>query len=257
MNMKLTMVGVGLAMLAMSSCKSHYELVGVERTRIVIDSRYDAAPNDGMVAFLAPYKQQVDSAMGPVMGTVAHNMSPKRPESDLSNLLSDILLWAGKDYGEQPVLAIQNMGGIRADLTKGKVTYGDVVDVAPFENKICFVTLTGEQLMRLFAQIAKKGGEGVSHGCELVITKDGRLVSARLNGEEIDPQKEYRLATIDYLLNGNDNLNVLSEGKDINSPQGSGNNTRFVFMKYFKEKAAQGETVDAKVEGRIVVKLRK
>ena len=30
-----------------------------------------------------------------------------------------------------------NKGGIRADLTKGDVTYGDILDVAPFENKIC------------------------------------------------------------------------------------------------------------------------
>ena len=202
MNNKLTMAGVVLAMMAATSCKSHYVLVGVERTRIVVDSRYDEAPDAGAVALLAPYKQQVDSMMGPVVGTAARNMAAKRPESDLSNLLADILLWAGKDYGEQPVLAIQNMGGIRADLTKGTVTYGDVLDVAPFENKIGFTTLTGEQLTRLFGQIAMKGGEGVSHGCELVITNDGQLVSARLNGEEIDPQKEYRLATIDYLLNG-------------------------------------------------------
>lgn len=242
-----------MAAMAATSCKSHYELAGVERTRIVVDSRYDTAPDAKAVAFLAPYTQQVDSVMGPVVGTAAHNMSPKRPESDLSNLLADILLWAGKDYGEQPVLAIQNMGGIRADLTKGKVTYGDVLDIAPFENKISFTTLTGEQLTRLFGQIAKKGGEGVSHGCELVITKDGQLVSARLNGQEIDPEGEYRLATIDYLLNGNDNLSVLSEGKDVNSPQDVKNNTRFIIMNYFKEKAAKGEAVDAKVEGRIVV----
>ena len=68
-------------------------------------------------------------------------MHADRPESDLSNLLADILVWAAKDYGESPVLGIYNMGGIRADLTKGDVTYGDVLDVAPFENKICFTTL--------------------------------------------------------------------------------------------------------------------
>ena len=254
MNTKLTMAGVVLAAMATVSCKSHYELAGVQRTRIVIDSRYDASPDAKATAFLAPYKHQVDSVMGPVVGTVAHNMAAKQPESDLSNLLADILMWAAKDYGEQPVLAIQNMGGIRASLTKGKVTYGDVLDVAPFENKICFTTLTGEQLTRLFSQIAKKGGEGVSHGCELVITKDGQLVSARLNGEEIDPMADYRLATIDYLLSGNDKLGVLGEGKDVNSPQDTKNNTRFIIMNYFKEKAAKGEAVNAKVEGRIVVR---
>ena len=126
---------------AISCAPRHYQLEGVERTRIIVDSRYDAETDADAAAFLAPYKRVNDSIMGPIMGKVAHNMHAQRPESDLSNLLADILVWAAKDYGEQPVLGVYNMGGIRADLTKGDVTYGDVLDVAPFENKIAFVTL--------------------------------------------------------------------------------------------------------------------
>ena len=250
-NRLLVITALGATLLAAASCKSHYELKGVERTRMVIDSRYDRQPDAQAAAFLAPYKHQVDSIMGPIVGEVAHNMSPKRPESDLSNLLADILVWAAPQYGEQPVLGIYNMGGIRADLTRGKVTYGDVLDIAPFENKISFTTLTGEQLMKLFRQIAHRGGEGVSRGTELVITADGQLVSARLHGQEIDPQAEYRITTIDYLLGGNDGMSALNEGTNIVSPQEERNNTRFIIMNYFRDKAAKGEIIDAKVEGRI------
>ena len=241
-------------MLTFVSCRSHYHLAGIERTRIVMDNRYDRQPDEAAARFLAPYKHQVDSVMGPIMGRVAHNMAPERPESDLSNLLSDILVWAAAEYGEQPVLGIYNMGGIRASLTRGDVTYGDVLDIAPFENKIAFTTLSGETLLKLFRQIAKRGGEGVSRGCELVITKDGQLVSARLHGQEIDPQADYRVTTIDYLLGGNDGMSALNEGRDVNSPQEKRNNTRFIIMNYFKMMAAKGEAVDAKVEGRIKVK---
>ena len=241
-------------MLTFVSCRSHYHLAGIERTRIVMDNRYDRQPDEAAARFLAPYKHQVDSVMGPIMGRVAHNMAPERPESDLSNLLSDILVWAAAEYGEQPVLGIYNMGGIRASLTRGNVTYGDVLDIAPFENKIAFTTLSGETLLKLFRQIAKRGGEGVSRGCELVITKDGQLVSARLHGQEIDPQADYRVTTIDYLLGGNDGMSALNEGRDVNSPQEKRNNTRFIIMNYFKMMAAKGEAVDAKVEGRIRVK---
>ena len=157
-----------MAVMAMvSACRSHYQLVGVERTRIIVDSRYDQQPDEAAAKFLEPFKRVNDSIMGPVMGAVAHNMHAERPESDLSNLLADILLWAAKDYNEQPVLAVYNMGGIRADLTRGKVTYGDLLDVAPFENKICFVTLSGEHLLELFGQIAHTGGEGVSKAADL------------------------------------------------------------------------------------------
>ena len=244
----------------MASCApKHYQLTGVERTRIIIDSRYDQHPDEAAVKFLEPYKRVNDSIMGPVVGKVAHNMHPTRPESDLSNLMADILMWAAKDYNETPVLAVYNMGGIRADLTKGIVTYGDVLDVAPFENRICFTTLTGETLMKLFRQIAHRGGEGVSKGVELVIKMDekgetGELVSAKLNGQEIDPLAEYRVTTINYVLEGNDGMPAFLEGKNSVAPEDASNNTRFLLMNYFRDKYARGEVVDAQVEGRIKVK---
>ena len=250
---KTLLIGTVWGALMLSACSSHYQLAGIQRTRIVVDSRYDTTPDAAATAFLAPYKQQVDSVMGPVVGIVAHDMTSDRPESDLSNLLSDILVWASAEYGEKPVLGVYNMGGIRASLTKGEVTYGDVLDVAPFENKIAFTTLTGETLLKLFRQIAIRGGEGVSSGCELVISEQGELVSARLYGQEIDPQADYRVATIDYLLGGNDGMSAMNEGRDVKSPQEVRNNTRFIIMSYFKEKTAKGEVVDAKVEGRIKV----
>ena len=245
-------------MLSMASCAPrHYQLKGVERSRIIVDSRYDQNPDAAAAEFLAPYKRVNDSIMAPIMGKVAHNMHAQRPESDLSNLVSDILVWAAKDYGEQPVLGVYNMGGIRADLVKGDVTYEDVLSIAPFENKICFTTLTGEQLMDLFRQIARRGGEGVSKGAELVITKaekGAELVSARLNGEEIDPQKAYRVTTINYLLEGNDGMPAFRQGKNTVAPTDPSNNTRYLIMNYFRDKHSRGEVVDAQVEGRIKLK---
>ena len=244
-----------LAMLLLTSCApKHYQLTSVERTRIIVDSRFDQNPDEAAAQFIAPYKKANDSIMAPIMGRVAHNMHPERPESDLSNLLSDILVWASKDYNESPVLGIYNMGGIRADLIKGLVTYEDVLSIAPFENRIAFTTLSGESLLKLFQQIAHRGGEGVSKGTELVITKDGKLVSARLHGQDIDPQGEYRVVTIHYILEGNDGMTAFTEGKDVVKPQDASNNSRFLIMNYFKDKYARGEVVDAQVEGRIKVK---
>ena len=258
MNHRLLFSGSLTALLMVSCAPKHYQLAGVERSRIIVDSRYDQNPDQAAEQFLAPYKRVNDSIMGPVVGQVAHNMHAKRPESDLSNLLADILIWSAKDYDEQPVFAVYNMGGIRADLTKGVVTYGDVLDVAPFENKICFTTLTGEKLMDVFREIASHGGDGVSKGVELVVKMDGKgekgeLISAKLHGKEIDPQAEYRVATINYLLEGNDGIPSLRDGKDVVAPQEASNNTRFLIMNYFRDMQAKGIVVDSKVEGRIII----
>lgn len=233
------------------SCKTHYQVVSIERSRIVVDARYDTHQDAEAVAFLAPYQHVVDSIMGPVVGYSAKYMQAYRPESELSNLLADIMVWAAKDYNEQVDFGVYNMGGIRASLPEGKVTYGDILDIAPFENKIAFGTLTGAEVLELFSQMAKHGGDGVSHAVRMVITKDGELVSATLHGKEIDPQKDYRFATIDYLLGGNDKMLALKKSRNIHSPQEKENNSRFVIMNYFREMMKQGKKVDAVIEGRI------
>ena len=240
-----------VAALLLTSCTTHYQLVGIERTRMLIDKRYDAQPDAKALSFVAPYQHEVDSIMSPVVGRAAKYMSANKPESTLSNLLADILVWGGKPFGEKPDLSVYNVGGIRAALAEGTVTYGNVVDVAPFENKICFLTLTGDKLMELFAQIASRGGEGVSRGVQMRIS-DGKLQSATLNGKPIDPNESYRIATLDYLAQGNDGLLAFKDGTNVLSPQTEENNVRFVIMNYFRAEAAQGRAVSAEVEGRII-----
>ena len=242
------------ALLLGSACQSHYEVASIQRSRILIDSRYDSQPDQKAAEFLKPYKHMVDSVMGPVVGRSAKYMTAQRPEGTLSNLLSDVLVWAAKDYNENPDFGMYNMGGVRADLPKGDVTYGDVLDIAPFENKIAFGTLTGAEVLELFGQMASVGGEGVSSSVRMVITKDGRLESATINGEPVDPAKNYRLTTIDYLLGGTDKLEALKKCRDINAPKDVSNNSRFVIMNYFRYMQKQGKEVDAQIEGRVVVK---
>lgn len=240
-------------LLALTACSTHYQVSSMERSRIVVDARYDARPDADAAAFLKPYKQAVDSVMGPVVGQSARYMTAQRPEGTLSNLLADILVWAADSYHEKPDFGVYNMGGVRADLPKGTITYGDVLDIAPFENKIAFTTLKGSDVLSLFTEMANSGGEGVSHAVRMVITRDGQLVSATINGKPIDTDREYRITTIDYLLGGTDKMSSFKKGYNINSPQDASNNSRYVIINYFREKARQGEAVDAQIEGRVTI----
>lgn len=245
-----------LSALVCASCSSGYRITGFERSRILVDSTYDTASDKAVADFIAPYKRQVDSIMSPVVGVAAEYLYAERPESNLTNLLADILVWCGKDYGERPDFAVYNVGGIRSAIAKGEVSYGDVLDVAPFENKICFVTLTGDKVLELFGQIASVGGEAVSHGVELVITADGRLKSALLDGKRIVADAKYRIATLDYVAQGNDKMEAFKSSTEVNSPSSKDNNVRFIIMKYMKEKMEQGESVSSKIEGRITIEGR-
>ena len=202
---------------------------------------------------MMPYKLHVDSLMEPIVGETTHYMAASSPESDLSNLLADIMVWGEKAYNEKVDFGVYNMGGIRAALPAGKITYGDVLNVAPFENKICFLTLKGEKVLQLFREMAHNGGEGVSHGVELVITRNGQLKRALLNGKEIDPKREYRIATIDYVAQGNDHMEAFKSKTHFYSPQDESNNSRYIIINYFKEQTALGKKIDAKTEGRITV----
>lgn len=240
------------AMLALfSSCHTPYHMASIDRSRILVDSRYDAQPDAKAVSFIAPYKQKVDSIMAPVVGSTTHPMAARKPESDLSNLLADILVWGGDEFKENPDFGVYNVGGIRAALPKGKITYGDVLNVAPFENHICFLTLSGEKTLQLFREIASRKGEGISHSVRLVITKDGKLVSATVNGKAIDPAKSYRVATLDYLAQGNDGLTAFKSKTDVVAPVDEPHDVRYIIVNYFKHFKAQGKAVDAKTEGRI------
>ena len=245
---------VSAVVISIVSCSSHhYSVQSVDYQRVTIDTQFDASPDAEATAFLAPFKAKVDSVMSPVVGRVACDMLSDRPESKLSNLLADILIWAGKDFDEKPVISVYNMGGIRASLSKGDVTIGNVIDVAPFENKLCFMTLKGSQVTTLFEQIAARGGEGVNHAVRAVISKDKKLVSLKINGEEVNPEADYRIATIDYLADGNDGLPVLKSGTNRKMLTDKSNNLRFIIMDFFRENTKQGREVNAEVEGRITV----
>ena len=237
----------------LTGCSAGYEVASVTRTRILIDHRFDTPKAAEAVAFLEPYRHKVDSMMSPVVGRTATYMAAERPESRLSNLMADILVWDARRYGDPVDIAVYNMGGIRAALPEGNVTIGDLLEVAPFENKLCVVTLTGDRLQQLFSEIASTGGEAVSHGVELCITKKGCLVSARVNGQAVDPQRSYRIATIDYVAQGNDGMTAFKHSSRLNMPQRSGESIRSDINEYFRELTRSGKVAQSSVEGRIKI----
>ena len=108
-----------------------YELEEVKAGRYEVTNRLDARPDSGAVRVVAPYRHAVDSMMSPVLGESEVAMRADRPESLLSNFVADVLREGSLRVGKMADIGLCNIGGLRSTMPKGKVTYGDVLEIAP------------------------------------------------------------------------------------------------------------------------------
>ena len=85
----------------------------------------------------------------------------------------------------------------------------------PFDNTIEVVTLTGQQCLQLFAWIAKWKGAPVS-GLTLNLV-DGNAVNVVINNQPFDVNKNYTVATTDFIANGGDGATMFASGVRYNT----------------------------------------
>ncbi|MBR4645230.1 MAG: 5'-nucleotidase C-terminal domain-containing protein [Bacteroidaceae bacterium] len=224
-----------------------YKVRSAKWKRLEVNSSLDANPDSLALAIIAPYKVSVDSVMTPVLGMSRVVMSAKRPESLLSNWAADVMVEGSTATG-LPVadMGLVNIGGLRNNMPEGIVRRGDIILISPFENQLVVLEIKGKYLIELMHNIAAVGGEGVSSSVRMVITKDGKLVSATINGEKISRKRTYTIATLDYLAEGNDKMYALKKAKKRHE---IGLKTRDVMMEY----VIKHRIIDSKMEGRIVV----
>jgi len=107
--------------------------------------------------------------------------------------------------------AIQNTGGVRADISPGRITRKDLVAVEPFGNAMVVLDLTGAEMKELLEDKLRGRGGGIffSGGkihYDLEREEGDRIIQFNVNDEPIDLNKEYRLAMTDYLAQGNSGM---------------------------------------------------
>ena len=154
-------------------------------------------------------------------------------ESAMGHLVAQALL-DGLPFGE-PDLGLTNPGGLRAEFyfegnptenpanTDGVVTYAEANSVLPFGNTIVTAELTGADLIQVFDQqwqTAETAEDptpsrpylalGASDNVEVVADPTAEtgehIVSLKIDGEEVDPEATYSVATFNFLAEGNDNF---------------------------------------------------
>jgi len=125
-------------------------------------------------------------------------------ESPLGNLLADLILEARPAAD----VALMNGGGIRAPLAEGELTYGELFETWPFDNRFAMVRTTAGALARSFAENlgASRGIFSVS-GARVVARCEGDRLEVTLHdgdGEPLAPDAPITVATSDFLATGGD-----------------------------------------------------
>lgn len=239
------------SLLTLSACNTSYKLTTITGSKTETNSTWDSTPNAEAQAVMAIYKGRIDSIMSPVIGKSTMDMRAHRPESPLSNLISDVLRESSAKYLGIPAdMAIMNIGGLRNSLNKGDITYGDIFEILPFENSLCLLTMKGSDVRELMQNVITVRGEGLSN-VQLVVSKDKKIVSCTIDGKPIDDNRMYKVATIDYLAEGNDNLFALAKAveKDCHPEL----TIRTIFLEYVQDLTQKGQEVTAAAGNRIII----
>jgi 2',3'-cyclic-nucleotide 2'-phosphodiesterase (5'-nucleotidase family) len=215
---------------------------------IPVKNHLDKKLDPNFSALIDEYTASVSYKMEEVIGTCPQAIRKGGPESPLYNLTGDALIWMAKEYMDIDAdVSLYNSGGLRAEISAGDLTIGDVYAVYPFDNVLTVVTMKGSDLKTLFNYVASSGGLPVNSNVKLVISNN-KVKSVTVGGKAIDNNKTYTVATIDYLVElgryGFQNATSRSDSPEI---------IRDYFVEYFRYLASENNNqITASTDGRII-----
>jgi 5'-nucleotidase len=138
----------------------------------------------------------------------------------LGDFMADAMLDYRKGSGEKVDFALINAGGIRATIDEGDITRGEVLTSFPFGNAIVQISLSGEELWDVLEGVMT--GVNVNNGKEVTSFiqisqgikiqynpengNNSKLLSVKINDEELKNSNTYNIVTLDFLAGGGDNI---------------------------------------------------
>ena len=153
-------------------------------------------------------------------------------ESDLGNLLADISVeLTGAD------IALIHPGTIRKDIPAGEVEIVDILDTNPFVDPIVVQEVSGEQLFAIMEQsftllrgLLQVSGLEVEYDTSK--PERERLVSLRHEGEDVQPDDVFKVATPQIIARGGDHFDEFLATTQLESTRPLGELTIEYFRKH-------------------------
>lgn len=171
-----------------------------------------------------PIKKQVVGNTPVKLGGSTDNIwqDVRLGELNLGRALSDSYRFA---TGAE--IAVENAGGIRAQILAGDINKGQVIDVLPFGNYLVTKSVSGADLLKMLEtsieigvknQIAKDKNDnswptnsgsylqwsGITASYDLTKPAGQRVFSAKVGTAELDPNRMYTIACNNYLATSSD-----------------------------------------------------
>ena len=172
-------------------------------------AQYEGRPviDDGTISrAMAPALARVRQLQATPLGVVLDKSLARTgdPESPLGNMFADAL----REEGDADIALNNNsVGGLRADLPDGPVTFGRLYDIFPFDNRLARVNLSAGALEQGIANALRRGRRG-SFGISgarvhVSCSADGpRVQLFRMSGQPIGPTESLVVVGMDSLLGG-------------------------------------------------------
>ncbi len=204
------------------------------------DAAYDTAPQElgdhtvtpslRALALVGALEEQAGSLCDEIGCATAPLGRSRQGESEVGDFVADAMLAAFP----QADLAIQNAGGLRADLPAGVLRREHMQAVMPFDNSLYLVELTGAEVERLLRigssgrhgllQIAggryrldpeRSGGDDLNGDGQVETWETDRLCWVEVGGAALDLDETYTVVTTDFLYDGGDHLGPALTGAPI------------------------------------------
>lgn len=177
---------------------------------IPINSRLDSFSDDELAEIIAPFKHMVDSISSIKVGTASASFDQSPA---MANWMADFVLRDSRRLDAAGAdIAIINTGGIRSSFPKGTISKGNIIQCFPFDNYEVILEVPGHVLMSMLPPIINTGGVGLSTNVSATLHLSAPDANRfTINGKAIDPDHIYRVATIDYVADGNDGFTPLQD----------------------------------------------
>ena len=160
------------------------------------------------------------------------SLENRQQESPMGTAVSNALRDATAQYGEPADFGLGNSGGLRADLypaEDGTVTIAQVRAVLPFNGEVSNVKLTGSQIKALLEQqwdgTFKQLGISDNFSYTYTEVSDpaggpdpvGYIWGMTLNGQPVEMDRVYTVATYKFLAQGGDGFTEFLNGQALHT----------------------------------------